>query len=325
MKSEILVFVPIICAFLPQISAIECSFLEIEPNYYGCQIIKDLFNQSSELITGEHERDKSDTDVIALFINADYEIEFSPMFCKTFINLKRIHIERLDRALRDDFKDCRKLEHLLIVGTNLFWLPEDVFNGLDNLRILEITANKLQYLPRDLIVSNRRLEKFIFDDNKIEVVDLQFPSTLKEIRLLANQCIDRKMPSPEAKSVEEFNKIVAVKCGSSAAKRVIELEAKLSKKIFSEPGELENDVMKVAGAAIGFTASIPSQFTTSRDDTFKAWFIATSILSIFLIIGWIGTAFIMMKRINDMANGDHHYLVAMEATASERRREWLEE
>jgi hypothetical protein len=200
----------------------------------------------------------------------------------------------------------------LIVGTDLWWLPEDVFTSMEELRIIEISMNKIVYLPRDLISNNRKLEKFIFEDNKIQVVDIEFPSSLKEVNLLANQCIDRNVPSKHARTVEEFNKIVSEKCGSSTSKKVKELEWKIRNKMY----ETERDI---TAPTYGYASSIP---ISVEIEGYKNWFVFLSCLSAFLVVGWAGTAFVLMKRLSDISSGDQHYLVSMDANA---RRELFEE
>ncbi|KAG5666658.1 hypothetical protein PVAND_014673 [Polypedilum vanderplanki] len=299
----------------------ECLFLDVEVGYYGCEVLKDLNNQT-DFITGKHENDRSDSDVTAIFVNAKNDIEFSSVFCKTFSNLLHLHIETLEIARRDDFKDCKRVTSLKIVGTEVFWLPEDTFSVMEDLRKLEIAANKIVYLPRDLLVYNRKLETVSFMDNKIEVIDIEFPDTLRAIDLSANQCIDRTFPSDKARTVEELNKIVIERCGSSTAKRVKELEKRVRdlQNNVTNPSDLKDDVVKVTGAAMTFAASIPH--ASFENENYKTWFVFLTCLCVFLIIGWAGTAFVLMRKLNDMAHGDHHYLVSMDANT---RREFLEE
>jgi hypothetical protein len=177
-----LIFVFIAAFFRPS-EAIECLFLDVESGHYGCEVLNNQFNETKEIIEGKHGAGKSNADVTALFINGKNEVEFSPLFCRVFINLEFIHIERLEEARRDDFKDCRKVRTFKVIGTELFWLPEDVFFDMTELRELKMPSNKLMYLPAELLSKNLKLEKFLFSDNKLEVVDLQFSTSLKEIDL----------------------------------------------------------------------------------------------------------------------------------------------
>jgi len=291
-----------------QIECIECNFMVIENKHYGCEVLKDLWNQTQELITGKHNEGKTDDDVTAMFINAKSDWEYSPIYCRNFINLQRIHIERVETIKRDDFLYCKKAEHLLIVGTDLWWLPEDIFTPMENLKIIEISMNKIVYLPRNLLSNNRRLEKFTFDDNKIQVVDLQFPSSLKEVSLLANQCIDRSVPSNHAKTIAEFNRIVAQKCGSSTANRVRELEWRIRNKNLDPEVTIE---------PYGYFPDPALEI-----ENYKNWFVFLTCMCAFLVLGWAGTAFILIKKMNDITHGDQHYLVSMDTN---NRREFLEE
>lgn len=321
MKFLIILSVFTIFLLKSRVECVECMYSEdvASSKLYGCEVQKDLWNQTQDMITGAHLEGKSDEDVQAIYINAKSDYEFSQIYCKTFMNLKRIQIELVEIAKREDFLYCKRAQHLLIVGTELWWLPEDVFTPMEDLRILEISMNKIIYLPRDLISNNRRLEKFLFQDNRIQVVDLVFPSTLKEISLDANKCIDRSMPSREARNVDEFNRIVSQKCGSSTSRRVKDLEHKIK----NNKGDLQPEIMNVAGAAFEFAASIPgTTLSPLQAESYKNWFIFLSCMCAFLVIGWAGTAFVLVKRLNDLASGDQHYLVSMDANT---RREFLEE
>lgn len=294
-----------------RVFAIECTYSDIKytqdrviKSTYGCEVLKDLWNQTADIITGNHDKGKSDDDVKALFINAKSDWEFSPIYCKTFINLERIQIERVETVKREDFEHCRRTQHLMIIGTELWWLPEDVFQPLTNLRHLEISMNKIQYLPKDLIVTNYKLERVWFQDNKIQVVDLVFPTSLKEVKLDANQCIDRIVPSNEVKTIEEFNKVVAQKCGSSTARRVRELEWKIRNQICL-PNEEE--------VGCGHRCDYASFAAFQSADSYKSWNVLLTCTCVFLIVGWAGTAFVLMKKLNDITHGDQHYLVSMNA------------
>lgn len=77
------------------------------------------------------------------------------------------------------------------------------------------------------------------------------------------------------------------------------------------------DVVKIAGSAVEFAATIPhsGSFITAESD-YKAWFIIFAFFCAFLVIGWAGTAFVMMKRINEITNGDHQYLINMDFNAN---------
>lgn len=177
-----LIFILIALKFHPS-SAIECNFTIIDLSMYGCEVLKDQYNETQDIVTGNHTESKSDSDVTALFINGQNEVEFQSLFCRVFQNLKQIHIERLEFAKREDFKDCKNIQTFKIIATQLFWLPEDVFYDMTELRVLKLVSNQLVFLPADFLSRNLKLEKFLAQDNRLEIIDLQFGMSVKEVDL----------------------------------------------------------------------------------------------------------------------------------------------
>lgn len=177
-----LIFVLLTLNFLP-LDAIECNYTLIDMTMYGCEVLKDQYKELQDQVTGNHTDGKNDTDVIAIYILGQNEVEFQQVLCKVFDNLKLIHIERLEFAKREDFKFCKNAQTLKIIATELFWLPEDVFYDMGELREIKLTANKLVYLPAELLSKSYKLERFLAADNKLEIVDLQFGGSLKKIDL----------------------------------------------------------------------------------------------------------------------------------------------
>lgn len=179
-------FVIIAVNFHPS-SAIKCLYVGSEPGHYSCEVLADQFNITTDVISGNHQNNKTEADVTSLFVNGRNEVEFSPLFCRVFVNLQNIHIEILEKARREDFSDCRNVRVLKIIGTQLFWLPEDIFFDMPELRELKLSANRLVYLPAGLLNGNPKIEKFLAPTNMLEIIDLQFSNEIKEIDLQVSE------------------------------------------------------------------------------------------------------------------------------------------
>lgn len=90
--------------------------------------------------------------------------------------------------------------------------------------------------------------------------------------------------------------------------------------ILTSLSHLDDNDVKITGTAEELAAGIReivlNQSLMRRDSDFKVWFIILTFFSAFLIIGWAGSVFVMMRRINDIANGDHQFLMNTDFSAS---------
>lgn len=216
-----LIFVIIAVNFHPS-SAINCLFVGIEPDHYGCEVLADQFNITTKEVTGNHQNNKTDVDVTALFINGKNEVEFSSIFCRVFVNLQHIHIETLEIAVPDDFTDCRNVRELKIIGTELSWLSEGTFMNMRELRVLKLSANKLVYLPADMLINNLKLEKFLAPDNRLETIDLQFSSNIKEIDLQVSKkvikIVDKTSPFRPTNASPAATRVLSSRASQNSTK-----------------------------------------------------------------------------------------------------------
>lgn len=76
------------------------------------------------------------------------------------------------------------------------------------------------------------------------------------------------------------------------------------------------EVVKITGTAMEFAATIGKGGLMRVDSDFKVWFIILTFFCTFLIIGWAGSVFVMMRKINDISNGDHQFLMNMDFNAN---------
>jgi len=151
-----------------------------------------------------------------IHIATKVESEFLPIrICEylQFLEKFDVHGKTIKFIWRKTFAGCEKVKVVEITKTTINSIAVDTFANLENLRELYLDFNQLIYLPGDLLVNNQRLEKFSCNNNELEVIDVIFSSSMKQIRLWNNICIDNGINN--ASEIYRLNDEVAERCAVS--------------------------------------------------------------------------------------------------------------
>lgn len=220
---------------------INCEF---RANSEECKIAS-LHALESDLevtsITGRHSFRKTNNDVKEFWITKDVTTEYVPTnFCKFFPNLLRVDIygSKIKFITRDAFKNCEKVTKVCLMFTSLTTIPENLFEGLPDLKDLQLYENNLVILPENLIAKNLKLETFIARINQLTIIDIEFPSTLTTVDLTSNNCINEKFTNNS--SVTAFNERIKEKCESPVKKSFKGKISELQGQIIQKDKEIEN-------------------------------------------------------------------------------------
>lgn len=153
-------------------------------------------------------------EITKLTIDRDVETEFVPTrICEGLRYLQQISIngKNIMYIFRDVFKKCDHVTSLFIEGTRISFIPNDTFADLTNLQDLRMDGNHVNYLPYNLLENNRKIIMFSMNNNQLKVINMKFPSTITNVQLKNNTCIDRIMNN----DVDTFNDEIARKCSAS--------------------------------------------------------------------------------------------------------------
>lgn len=153
-------------------------------------------------------------EITKLTITRDVETEFVPTrICDGLSYLQQISIngKNIMYIFRDVFKKCNHVTRLFIEKTRISFLPRDTFADLENLQELAMDWNHINYLPQNLLANNGKLVMFSMNYNQLEVINFQFPSTIRNVQLKNNTCIDTIINN----DVDTLNYEIARKCSAS--------------------------------------------------------------------------------------------------------------
>lgn len=126
-------------------------------NAYTCEvteIVRALPGLEVILFTGAHLPGKTNNDVKFLRIN-DQPIKFIPRnLHKLFPNLSFLTVARcgIEKLSKEDLIGLEKLEYLNSTGNLLTTLPDNLFEGNKQLRLLTLDSNKLERLSSKLLI-----------------------------------------------------------------------------------------------------------------------------------------------------------------------------
>lgn len=171
-----------------------CYYI-VHSDGYNCHM-ENTFTKNAEITTvnGTHRRTKSNSLVDVVFIPSSSETEYLPLgACNFFNNLIEYESYGVNvlEISREVFTGCEKLNLLLILNAKFSTIPEDSFEDLPNLTILEIGKTKLSYLPQLIFANNQMLIKIDLKENQLAVINSIIPPTVTSLLLLKNDCISK--------------------------------------------------------------------------------------------------------------------------------------
>lgn len=148
---------------------------ETNPSY-GCSLetngsVSEYHHQE---ITGQHEAERTDADVKALFVARDESLSyFSSIFCKKFQNLLTMILdsETVDSINGNALYECKNLDFFAFRSKKLVALPENLL----------IQNPKLTYIALSLFQMTAIPEKFFQNQKEVEILNLKRNFNLKSL------------------------------------------------------------------------------------------------------------------------------------------------
>jgi BTB/POZ domain/Leucine rich repeat len=119
-------------------------------SYYECLVSKaSITKEGTEIISfaGKHRRGKSNDDVTLMWIYKKV-IEYFPRgLFKFFPNMTKVHIVDcgLKKITREDLIGLEQLEELYLSKNKLRLLPQDLFIGMNKLKVIRFDGNDLNF------------------------------------------------------------------------------------------------------------------------------------------------------------------------------------
>lgn len=212
---------------------VNCHFILYKDDGYTCRVKYGEFKKDEPMTasTGTHLLGRNDKKIEALFVSKDSPIMFLPIgTCEFFASLKKIEIEshNLTEISRNVFLSCAAVEVVNIYYSRLTWLPGDVFYELVNLVELRIKKNlMLTYLPANLFAKNSKLDKIVFDSNRLMIIKAKLPTTLSLVSF-KEMCIDKKYSKDKA-NIREINLDLQNNCQiEGLEKEKLDLESRIN-------------------------------------------------------------------------------------------------
>ena len=206
----------VFCSFSGKVlSVLNCQYL---PGGYGCEMSDKICKNFSN-IQLSHAIGRRDLDVNIFKVLRTSGAEIVPVgVCDRFQRLSDFIIdgENVKVISKEIFKLCLNVKTLVIQNTKISWLPENVFNNLPQLEKFSITSGHIKILPGSLFKMNPKLNIFFANATDLEVIEIEFSSSVASVSLVGNLCYRANATS--ASEVQSLNKSIKKNCFSSTQK-----------------------------------------------------------------------------------------------------------
>ena len=152
---------------------------------YSC-VVSSLVNSNNNLMidgySGEHEANKNDADIKAIWIY-DTNTKYIPTNLGSLFNLTvlRMWNTQLIEIKAEDFHGMQDLEFLSFHKNKLSSVLLDVFATLTKLRLIILGYNQIEELPNGIFKNNLKLEEIYLNDNKIKYLGTEIFHVLKKL------------------------------------------------------------------------------------------------------------------------------------------------
>lgn len=118
---------------------VNCEFI-LHSNGYDCKVSNQLINEDQLIFQGKHENGKSNEDVNCLF----------------FLNCT---LPKIPQSIGNTFKN---IEKLLINTSKLSSITKYDLKQFENLKVINLFSNNLEFLPGDLFEYTKHIKKVRF-------------------------------------------------------------------------------------------------------------------------------------------------------------------
>lgn len=149
-----------------------CSYQETTINsekYYHCLIQRQMITANYELkLFGQHEGIKTNDFITYIEFRKCTLTQVPKGLTKIFPNLKIIKIfcSNLKKISRNDLIEYRQVKQLLFYDSEIEFLPERLFEGFENLEVIQFKNHKLEVIAPNILDGLTKLKKVDFSENK---------------------------------------------------------------------------------------------------------------------------------------------------------------
>jgi hypothetical protein len=167
------------CSFIGSGESYRCSLFRV--------VIPDIQN-ANFVIGGNHDKDRSDADVMRIEISESTIPFVIPQLFSTFSNVRTLRISRagLLRIQSNAFSSARNLEEIIIdFNENFQTVEANAFTGSRNLRILRIYNNNIRKIHETAFAELDRLQNLQAHRNSIEELPARLFSSLTSLDFLS--------------------------------------------------------------------------------------------------------------------------------------------
>lgn len=166
---------------------IYCDF-ESEKHFnsekYACKVTSASIYEPKTAVhkfIGEHLPGKGNEDVEVLMFIGAISVEYLPIGVEEiFPNLRILAVMFCDlcEVLKEDVIGLQKLEHLIMVDTKLAKLPDDIFDGMPKLRIIDFWYNNPENMSGKIQNYNSKFDESSEDVGRLKIMENNsFPHT----------------------------------------------------------------------------------------------------------------------------------------------------
>ena len=117
--------------------------------------------------SGEHEANKNDADVKAIYIQ-NKNTKYIPTNLGSLFNLTVLNMydTQLVEIKTKDFHGMQNLESISLNNNELSSVPLDAFVTLTKLRYIDLDSNQIEELPNGIFKNNLELERINLNNNR---------------------------------------------------------------------------------------------------------------------------------------------------------------
>ena len=171
---------------------LNCEFEDYEfrvvGKLYTCEVTSldnTLNNLTIDGYSGEHEENKNDADVNAIWIH-NTNTKYIPTNLGSLFNLTALSIwnSELVEIKAKDFHGMQNLESINLSDNKLSSVPLDVFATLKKLRYFDLSYNQIEELPNKIFGNNLELKEIHLQCNKIKYQMLKAVKLNKDPRFV---------------------------------------------------------------------------------------------------------------------------------------------
>lgn len=155
-----------------------CKYLNIITREYLCSLdmLIGKTSMNSTKVTGKHLDDKSDDDVMKVFLESrTYSYSFPLILCEKFKFLKSVDTSNslIQFIQENSLKSCTNLEQLMLFNEDDVELPENLFFYNTKLTSLKLALNSVQTLSKNLL--KNQVQSLNILDLQIKTGNFLFP------------------------------------------------------------------------------------------------------------------------------------------------------